>query len=70
MTLMQMMIASLMSGVIAINNIKNGRKTQVDLGTVELCVVTMNYKHWAHAKEVFKALQYIYKKTLQKLFQK
>ena len=69
MTLMQMMITNLMSGVMAIKNIKNGRKRQADLGTVELCVVTMNYKHWARAKEVFKALQYI-EKTLQKLFQK
>ena len=40
----------------------------MDLGTVELCVVTMNYKHWAHAKEVFKALKY--KKKVKSLFEK
>ena len=58
MTLMRMMIMSFMSGVMAIKNTKNRRKRQADLDTVELCIVTMNYKHWTHAKEVFKPLRY------------
>ena len=37
---------------------KNRRKRQVDLDAVELCIATMHYKHWTHAKEVFKPLTY------------
>ena len=47
MTLMQMMIMSLNSGMMSI---KTQRKQTFD--AVELCVVTLNDKLWARAKEV------------------
>ena len=54
--LMQMMIMSLMSGMIAIKSTKNGGKIKAYLDTVELSVVPLNNKYWTRVKEVWTTL--------------